>query len=192
MESSCPSPSSAHSAVASCRLHLTLLGKKARCPKCKAAVVVPAPGIDEVATEVSGVGPTLPPPIAVSPLQPIPSHVAPVVTSVPQMLLPTSPLPTQRPKHKPPMGGILLGFVGCVLLLFAFFQESTFRESDLAALQLENTRADIQMRLGGTYTYTSKNSDRTPVYVLASLGAIFVALGIICGVIETRSVATST
>jgi hypothetical protein len=83
--------------------------------------------------------------------------------------------------------GLILGLIGCILLLAAWWTNADLTAKDKREEELNMALGDLFGQLSGKYEYKeTRLSDRSPVYCLASLGVILIGLGVVCLAIENK------
>jgi hypothetical protein len=111
-----------------------------------------------------------------------------VVAQPPTLPIPAasaSEIPDDKPRQastvQPPLNrlvGVVLGLIGCVLLIAAFIVEHNLTEKDAIQERLNTAMGDLGGALTGRYEYKqTRESDRAPVYALGSVGAILLGMG---------------
>jgi hypothetical protein len=139
-------------------------GREAKCPRCGKMLVVPTSvqiQLNKPASQEANPAPI--PPVGKQPAN--------------QADSPSFPIPK----------GLILGGIGVALLIASAVVSNNLDEDDLRQVKIDNAMSDFGVRLGGyPQTKESKKSDRTPVYCLAVVGAVFIGLGVLSWVIEHK------
>jgi DNA-directed RNA polymerase subunit RPC12/RpoP len=130
-------------------------GQQARCRKCGERLVIPADVTDVELAEARQI--------------------------LDAMRRPNRTPPQDRPPSRTVMGAIYLWGAGLLLFLVALIVSNNLDNKDAQSVRYDNARYDAQVAVGGPATYqVSPKSDRTPVYLLAGLGGLCLALGVVC------------
>jgi hypothetical protein len=153
-------------------------GRRATCPGCKGAVIVPAPRTGKRVSRKETVKDLLrlardedPPDEALD---------------AEDEAKPDAQPPAVVPRTGLLAAGALLFVAGVVLLIAAFFTNLSLDARDTRLERIGASLYTVNVNLGGPTTYReSPKSDRTIVYFLAGLGAVSLALGVVCGAVAS-------